>query len=298
MLLDRYVMVFLLTIFLSTCQFEQTHIPNTPTTGQVAIWADNSFEYILPPALHLFESIYKNASIRYKFKSEAECIQGLLNDSCKVIFISRPLSKQELVVFQANNLIIHQTPVAYSAVALVGKPFKETGIELQVLKNILTEDRALQIVFFKKQNGAILYVKDSLLSGKDFGPHCFVLEDSAAFRKYIFEHTNVMGILDYSYICDDDDKWIRSFKYPQHDTLLIPLRRSRAEPAYYPDQSNIATRAYPLVRCIYCIRRGDDFSLSAGVESFVAGEKGQILFKKMGLVPVMDRERRLEFKPY
>lgn len=291
-------MVFLPAIFLSACEYEQTHIPNTPTTGRLSIWADNSFEYVLPPQINLFESIYKNASVDYTFKSEAECINGLLNDSCKVIFISRSLSKQELAVFQAHNLIIQQTPVAYSAVALVGKPFKDTCISLQVLKNILIKDSVLQIVFFRKQNGATLYVRDSLLGEKNFGTHCFVLEDSAAFRKYIFEHTNVIGIIDYSYICDDDDKWIRSFKYPSRDTLLIPVRRDRMESAYYPDQSNIALRLYPLVRCIYCIRRGDDFSLSAGVESFVAGEKGQILFKKMGLVPVIDRERRVEFKPY
>lgn len=297
MLRNGYVILAGL-FFLFRCS-DNSDIPNTPTTGKIKVLADNTFQYIVPPQVELFNSIYKNAEVKYQFKSEHECVNDLLNDSCKLILISRALSDMEMQAFKNKNLIIQQTPLAYSGIVLIGKAFKEKGITMDELKKILSgEEEKYPVVFYHKNNGAVLYCKDSLLNGKIFGKNCFVLEDSTAFREYIFTHPGAIGIIDYAYVCDDDSKWIKSLKYNANDTLLIPVRKTKDNPAFYPDQSNIATRDYPLVRTIYCIRRGDDFSLSAGVEAFLAGEKGQVLFKKMGLVPVFDRERRIEMRPY
>lgn len=272
--------------------------PNTPTSGEISVYADKPFSYAIQPEVELFTSIYKNARVTVKYKSEPLCIAGLLGDSCKVIFLCRSLSEEELKLFRAKNIIIHQTSVARTGIALLGKSFAESGITVDRLKDILLGKENINVVFFGNDNGSVLFCKDSLLGGRNFGKNCFGVDDTADFRRYILSHDNVVGIMDYTFICDDDDKWTRSIKYPQGDTLLIPVRLKEGMPAYYPDQSNIATGDYPLVRSIYCIRRGDNFSLSAGIEAFFAGEKGQILFKKMGLVPVFDRERRIEIKPY
>ena len=52
-----------------------------------------------------------------------------------------------------------------------------------------------------------------------------------------------------------------------------------------PDQSNIATKDYPICRTICIIRRSAEFSLGKGIETFIAGEKGQLMFLKQGLPP-------------
>lgn len=294
------VISILLLILIQSCNQNDKveEYPNTPTSGVINVSADNSFQYIITPQIELFTSIYKNTKINYTFKGEQECINDLLNNKCKVIFIGRKLSDKELQLFKNKNLIIQQTPIAYSAIAIISQSFIEKGIEIDSLKKLLLDNSPYSIVFFKRDNGTTLYIKDSLLKGKNFGKNCFVLEDTSLFRKYIFEHPDAIGIIDYSMICDDDDKWTRNIKYTDEDTLIIPVRKNKHTPAYYPDQSNIATKNYPLVRTIYCIRRGDDFSLSAGLEAFVAGEKGQILFKKVGLVPYIDRERKIQINPY
>lgn len=301
MLRHRNVKVWVIVaLFFAACN-QSNHpkdFPNTPTSGEITIYADKTLSYVIPPQVELFTSIYKNARVIVKYKGEQSCIESLLKDSCKVIFLSRSLSDEELKLFQANNIIIHQTCVARTGVILLGRSFAKSGITVDRLKDILLGKENINVVFFGNDNGAVLFCKDSLLDGKSFGKNCFGVDDTANFRKYILSHDNVVGIMDYTFICDDDDKWTRSIKYPQGDTLVIPIRLKEGMPAYYPDQSNIATGDYPLVRNIYCIRRGDNFSLSAGIEAFFAGEKGQVLFKKMGLVPIFDRERRIEIKPY
>ncbi|MCX7729227.1 MAG: substrate-binding domain-containing protein [Bacteroidia bacterium] len=298
MLRYRYVIGGWLYLMLCACNTKESKIPNTPTTGSIHIMADNTFHYIVPPQMDLFTSIYKNTTVKWKFNPEQVCIQSLLEDSCKLILVSRKLSEKETRVFEQNNLIIHQTPLAKSAIVLLGKPFKEKGITVEQFKQILSGQGPYKIVFFGKMNGAVLYCKDSLLNGKSFGKNCFETEDTSAFRNYVMNNSNMIGVIDYARICDDDDKWTKLLKYPEQDTMVIPVRKKTDIPAYYPDQSNIATSDYPLTRVIYCIRRGENFSLSAGLEAFLAGDKGQVLFKKMGLVPIIDRERKIEIKPY
>ncbi|GAB4449150.1 MAG: hypothetical protein OHK0036_05700 [Bacteroidia bacterium] len=294
------IIVFCLFFLIACNQSENpSDYPNTPTSGKIKIAVDWTFQYILPPQFNLFSSTYKNTELQYYFKDEPYCINDLLNDSCKVIFLSRKLSAVEEKIFVDKNIILHQTPIAITGIALIGYPFREKGIVKDTLIDILKGKKSqYKIVFYGKQNGAVLYCKDSLLNGEKFGENCFMLNDTNAFRQFLFEHHNAIGILDFSMICDDDDKWTSSIKYPHQDTLIIPVRANINKPAYYPDQSNIATGDYIFRRFIYCIRRGDNFSLSAGIEAFVAGEKGQILFKKMGLVPVFDRERRIQINPY
>lgn len=295
----RYGYVIFLFLFIS-CTNDNNKIPDTPTTGKIKVFADITFQYILPPQIELFSSIYKNADLTCQFDGESNCINALLNDSCKIILISRKLSPKELKVFENKNLIIQQTPLAHTGVAILGqeKEFRNKGITLDKLKNSLIGNEKHKIVFFQNSSGATLYCKDSLLDGQNFGKNCFSINDSGEFKKYILSHPDAIGIIDFTYICDNDYKWAKSVKYSDKDTFLIPIRKNKNLPAYYPDQSNIATGDYPLKRTIYCIRRGDNFSLSAGIEAFLAGEKGQILFKKTGLAPVIDRERKIEMKPF
>ena len=61
-----------------------------------------------------------------------------------------------------------------------------------------------------------------------------------------------------------------------------------------PDQSNIATKAYPLCRTICIIRRSAEFSLGKGIETFIAGPTGQLMFLKQGLPPNRQEERLIE----
>lgn len=301
MLRYRNVILFIILIYFQACNQSDDvkTFPNTPTSGVLDIEADPGLSFVLPPQIELFTSIYKNTHLNYKFKSETECINDLLNDSCKIIFLNRPLNKQEEIFFKTKNIIIQQTMIAYSAIALMSQSFQEHGISIDTLRNILSgKNNNYKIIFFGKSNGSTIYCKDSILQKKDFGKNCFAVNDTAAFAEYIKKNSKAIGIIDYSLICDDDDKKIYHLKYPNKDTLLIPVRKNKLHPAYYPDQSNIGTKDYPLIHPIYCIRKGDNFSLSAGFEAFIAGEKGQVFFKKMGLVPVFDRERKIQLNPY
>ena len=75
---------------------------------------------------------------------------------------------------------------------------------------------------------------------------------------------------------------------------ILAVSKKDFEKAFMPDQSNIATRDYPLLRNICIIRRSSEFTLGKGIETFIAGPVGQLMFLKQGLPPNRQEERLIE----
>ena len=92
-------------------------------------------------------------------------------------------------------------------------------------------------------------------------------------------------------VSDKDDTTTKEFL---KRVKILALSKNTNETAYMPDQSNIATNDYPLMRTFCIIRRSSEFTLGKGVETFIAGPIGQLLFLKQGLVPNRQEERVIE----
>ena len=75
---------------------------------------------------------------------------------------------------------------------------------------------------------------------------------------------------------------------------ILAVSRKDNETGFMPDQTNIATNDYPLLRNICIIRRSSEFTLGKGIETYIAGPIGQIMFLKQGLPPHRQEERLIE----
>ena len=275
----------------------EEEIPNTPTSGKLKIFCDEGISLQLNNQAYTFGKIYKNATIEVRAVNEKEAIEGLYNDSCKVIALSRRLSESELKKFEQHNLFIQSICIAKSATALVvSKNCSDSAAVLAKLKALLSGDTLAfasiwQVIFDNENSGVTRFLKDSLLEGKAFGKNCFAAANTLELIEQIGKNNHVVGAIDYAWISDKDENITKEIL---EKVKIIPLAKQQGALAYYPDQSNIQTGDYPLCRRIYLIRRGEDFSLSAGFVSFVAGQKGQIMMLKAGLAPSRQPERVIE----
>jgi len=78
---------------------------------------------------------------------------------------------------------------------------------------------------------------------------------------------------------------------------IAPPDSSEGTGSYYkPYQAYIATHYYPLWRTVYIISREARTGLGTGFASFVAGEKGQKIILRSGLVPASMPVRLVELK--
>ena len=111
--------------------------------------------------------------------------------------------------------------------------------------------------------------------------------------QYVSEQSNVIGLIDFSWLSDADDLMVKEKK---KYLKFLAINKMSSDTFEFPNQSSFKLGTYPLTRTIYVYRKTGDFTLAKGFESFVAGPKGQLTFLKQGLLPTRQGERNIEVK--
>ena len=294
-----FVTIISLIIFSSCGMQDDITKKDSPTSGQAKIYFDEGLTLHIQNQIYTFKTTYKYADITLRSSNEKECIEALYNDSSKVIAISRSLTEKELSQFKAKNIYPQTSFVAGDAIAfVVSKDFADSTISLQELTEILKgndstffKGQRIKLVFDNANSGSTRQLKDSLIPTGAFGSNCSTVNNTQELMKAIATNSLAIGVCDFAWLSDKDDTTTKEFL---KTVKILALSKNTNETAYMPDQSNIATKAYPLCRTICIIRRSAEFSLGKGIETFIAGPTGQLMFLKQGLPPNRQEERLIE----
>ncbi len=293
--ISRYLLIFTCYLLFFSCNTstKTSDIPNTPTSGELKVFCEDGMFLHIRNQAYTFEKIYYNSKIEVHYVNEKQAIEGLYNDSCKAIVISRVLSADEIKKFNAKNIYPTQVCIAKSALAFVvpvNSP--DSVISSDAIKKIISgADTSYKVVFDNDNSGATHFLKDSLLGGKPFGKNCFSLKNTTELINHVRTTKNTIGVLDYAWLSDSDDSTSKAFL---RVVKILAVSAQGSKTAYMPDQSNIKTGDYPFCRWVYATRRSADFTLGTGFSLFVAGQKGQIMFTKQGLIPFVQPNREVE----
>jgi len=272
---------------------------DSPTSGKANLFFDEGLTLQIKNQIYTFKTTYKNADIILYSSNEKECIEALYNDSSKVIAISRELTKNELEKFKAINVYPQTSIVAGDAIAfIVNKDFADSTISLPQLVDLLKgndscfiKGQQINMVFDNANSGSARQLKDSLIPFQSFGKNCKTVNNTEELVKTISSNSKSIGVCDFAWLSDKDDNTTKLFL---KTVKILAVAKNNSEVAYMPDQSNIATKNYPLCRSICIIRRSAEFSLGKGIETFIAGPRGQLMFLKQGLPPNRQEERLIE----
>lgn len=286
-------------LFISCGMKDDMRKDDTPTSGKVNLFFDEGLTLHIKNQIYTFQTTYKNANIVLCSSNERECIEALYNDSSKVIAISRPLTTKELQQFKAKNIFPQTSTVAGDAIAfIVNKGFADSTISLPELIELLKgndstfiKGKRISLLFDNPNSGSTRQLKDSLIPNDMFGLNCKALNNTTELVNTVSCNPLAIGVCDYAWLSDKDDNTTKEFL---KTVKILAVSKTKTETAYMPDQSNIATKDYPLCRTICIIRRSAEFSLGKGIETFIAGDKGQLMFLKQGLPPNRQEERLIE----
>lgn len=296
---SSFVAIISVFLFISCGMKDDIRKDDTPTSGKVNLFFDEGLTLHIKNQIYTFQTTYKNADIVLCTSNERACIEALYNDSSKVIAISRPLTEKELQQFKLKNIYPQTSTVAGDAIAfIVSKEFPDSTISLSELTNLLRgndttfiKGKRINVVFDNPNSGSTRQLKDSLIPQNVFGLNCKALNNTTELVEAISTNSLAIGVCDYAWLSDKDDNTTKEFL---KNVKILAVSKDNTETAYLPDQSNIATKDYPLCRTICIIRRSAEFSLGKGIETFIAGEKGQLMFLKQGLPPNRQEERLIE----
>lgn len=299
--LNSLVVVFVLAFTACDNYYKNDYQDNSPTSGKLKVFHEEGLNLHVKNQLYTFGVQYPGSKCESIVAFENECIKALYDDSCKAIMINRLLSENEKNLFAQKQLNPRFSAMAKTGVALiVNSQTKIKTLSTEQIKKLLSDELIVKdsagteikliAITDNKQSSVSLYLRDSLLTQKSFGKNCFAVESSLELIEKIANTPNAIGFLDFAWLSDKDDELYKKYQNKIH---FISVGKDNT--VYFePNQSSFKTGEYPFTRTIYFIRRSEDFTLSQGLETFMAGPKGQMTFLKQGLLPARQQERVIE----
>lgn len=300
------VLIVLLAVLSCTTRDKNGQRLDTTTSGSITIAVDESLKPLFDTEADTFEALYDRAHIDILYTSEENAINLLLTDSVRIAVITRKLIRHEDSLFKKKLLDPTQIVVAKEGIGLiVNKSNPDSLISMDQLRGILTgkisrwnqlrpesSPASIEVVFDQPTSGIIRYLKDSLRIDS-LPPNCFAVNGNPAVVDHISTHPNAIGLIGVSWISDEDDSTANVF---MNTVRVVGLSSNSGGEYYQPYQAYIAQKQYPLIRNITIINPEGRAGLGSGFLAFVAGEKGQRIILKAGLVPVTMPVRIIEIK--
>ncbi len=281
-------------------------LDEAPTRGNIRISVDESFQLLYDTQIYTFESLYVNANIAVSYKPEVEVLADFMNDSVRTITLTRELTKEEKDYLVSQKFTPRTTKVAHDALALIVNPGNPDTLMLDSqLSAILSgkistwkqlnpnsADKTINVVFDNNKSGNVRYFREKFEIKGNFPSNCFAVENNAEVINYVKNNPNSLGIISVNWISDTQDsiseKFLESVRVVEVGTNSMNYCK--------PYQGYIAEGSYPFCRDLFMISRETFSGLGTGFASFVAGDQGQRIILKSGLVPATMPVRLIEIK--
>lgn len=281
-------------------------LEETPTRGKIKISVDESFQLLYDTQLYTFGSFYKDAKITPGYKPEVDVLADFMNDSVRTIVLTRDLTKEEKDYLLTQKYVARTTKVAHDALALIVNPSNPDTLLLDsqfadIFRGKITswkqinpksEDKPVNVVFDNNKSGNVRYFREKFNLTGNFPSNCFAVDNNQEVINYVKNNPSALGIISVNWISDTQDsiseKFLESVRVVEVGT--DPLNYCK------PYQGYIAEGSYPFCRDVYMISRETFSGLGTGFASFVAGDQGQRIILKSGLVPATMPIRLIEIK--
>jgi phosphate transport system substrate-binding protein len=226
-------------------------------------------------------------------KSERELINAMLNDTSSIAILSRPLSDEEVKVFQSKKIVPKTTKIGTDAIAFISnKSRKDTLIALEDVIRFLQgkeQSNVKGLVFDNPNSSTVRYMND--LAGLKEIPEkdVFSFKTNEDVIKYVSENDGMIGVLGVNWLSQPSPNMKNFMK----NINVLNVKSLNNIGYFAPSQSNIAEGKYALARDLYIINCQGYSGLGMGFASFVAGDIGQRIILKSGLLPIRTPGRNM-----
>jgi phosphate transport system substrate-binding protein len=309
------------TLLLAACLLASCHpdrsagtsedFTDTPTSGHVGISVDETFAPVMESQVDTFQKLYVDAHLKVSYQPEDSVFLDLLNDKVKVAIVSRELNAAEKKEMDKQAMLPTTTTIGIDGLAIILHPSNpDSLLTLAQLRGIFGGQTAqwsqvsgqkklgpINVVFDTNRSSTSRFMKDTLLRGAALSPKAFAAQSNPKLLDYVATHPNAIGVVGVNWISDFDDPKVRGFlrrvrvagitarPNPTKDDFIQPYQVYLAPKSAELLRAHPELQNYPLRRNIYAVKREARAGLGSGFVSFVAGQKGQLIFQKSGLMP-------------
>ncbi|MEI7595785.1 MAG: substrate-binding domain-containing protein [Bacteroidota bacterium] len=297
--LKNIIILFLFSLLFFNCNNRNVAVLDTPTSGNTKIGVDETLLPVIKSEIDVFEATYDKAKIHSTYCSERDLFNLFFQDSVKMIVASRELNKREKAYLKSVKQYPNLTLIAIDAIAIiVNKQNNDSLISVNTLKNIVSGEIVswkkinkesnldkIKLVFDNPSSSTVRYIFDSVCMKQLFSKKHIALKCNSDVIKYVSNNPNAIGIIGLSWISDKEDTVTQSNLKKVRLVSVSEQKVATCLNSYKPYQSCISNNDYPLCRNIYIINKEPRLGLASGLTTFIAGEKGQKIILKSGIVP-------------
>ncbi|HLP15150.1 MAG TPA: substrate-binding domain-containing protein [Bacteroidota bacterium] len=267
----------------------------SPTSGRATVYTSEDLYPIMELESQAFQKQYESATINLLVASQRQAIAHLINDSVKLVIVSRWLTPEESDVVKKNNIQIDSVRVAYDGIVVLANAYSGlkhiTVAQLAAFasgasKNLKsaggTASEQVMLAFGGRNSEMKDEVSKRLIPGHVLTESVAPCTSSTHAIQFVSEHPSALGFISLAWskqlpknvtVLDIGDPAFK--RLPYLDTLEY----------FAPHPAHIYRNYYPLRRSVYLLSRGIHVNVDKGFLAFLAGREGQSVINKFGLVP-------------
>ena len=283
-------LVILVLVFFACNQVSQGK--ETITKGVTEVYVDETLLPIVEEQKEVFESIYKYAEIKLIAKPETVLVKDLMNLDAKILILPRELTTDEVAHLRSKSYIGKITPLATDAiVAIVNSSESIDKVTTQEIYDILQgKITKRQLVFDNENSSTLNFLMNKAGINRLPKTGVTALKNSNEVITFVSENKNYIGFVGVNWMLSpsaDSEEAIKNVK-------VLAVGNS-LEKAVKPTQTAIYTGEYPFIRKVFMLNYQGKAGLGMGFASFIAGDVGQRIILKSGLLPhsIPPRELRI-----
>jgi phosphate transport system substrate-binding protein len=263
--------------------------------GSATVFVDETLAPIIEDQVAVFESNY-DAKIKIISKSESEVVINLFNEKSGIAILTRNLTVEENKIFEQKKITPKITKFAIDAIAFIAnKTTNDTLIDLRHVVEFMKGNQSATIkgLVFDNPNSSTVRYMNTLAGVKSIpvkGVYSF--KSNQEVIKFVAENKGMIGVLGVNWLSQpmpDMQEYVDKVN-------VLSVKGLSGGNYYEPSQNNIAEGKYPLARDLYIINGQGYSGLGMGFASFVAGDIGQRIILKSGLLPVRVPGRRFNIR--
>jgi phosphate transport system substrate-binding protein len=267
------------------------------TSDSSSMVVDESLQPIVDEELFIFKAQNPKVHPKVSYAPENTAVNALLEDSTRVILISRDLTPAEYKTLGERNIKPRVTRFAIDAIALiVNKTSNDTTMTLSQIKKMLNGDvvTGKNLIFDNPNSGLVRYLK--ALSGNTslVQKNIFSLKSNKEVIRYVAQHPNAIGITGFGWLNDPAKDYAGAVDSVKIVGVKNDIDPKQPNEYFTPSQTTLALKQYPLTRNLYIINGAGSMSLGMEFDVFVRSDQGQRIIGVSGLLPDNIPDRQVE----
>nr|WP_121270372.1 substrate-binding domain-containing protein [Pedobacter schmidteae] len=294
--------ILLLLMAFSACKQKPkpaNEVKETRTSGTITMLADESFAEVLADQIEVFKTDYPDTKFTVIEGNEQKILPAFLNDSVRVIILSRMLTAEEDKLYRNRDIIPKTSRFGIDGIALITNTENpDSNITVNEVTDIMkgSSQSDKKLVFDNAYSSTLRYFKD--LAGVKTIPEkgIYTLQTNNDVIKYIAQNKGFIGVVGVNWLIDNKKEMAGYLEKVKMMGVKNVKGKKGDNEFYKPIQANLISGIYPFLRNIYIINAEGRDGLGSGFATWLVSPRGQLIVLKSGLGPHKLASRDFNFK--